>query len=307
MKILILAENQYEKYNWGHQLFRDEIAKQHDVIFFGPGYIRGDISLKKYLMKNKLTFDDFDFVFTHGLKYTKKIKDIYTIPKNLLKVHYVVDFFEEMDGVRGRDKAQYEFLNLYKPDIIFSVYHNSIKPLQKNVKNNNNIFVLPFSACNRHYKNYRDKKNNQVVACFSTREDVYPNRLKALSKLKNNKIKIIKGKTRFDYIGAINESKISLGVCDIYKSLNMRVTEILSCGGFLLTDKPNYIDNLGLIENIHYVTYNSFDDMIDKCIYYFDNDKIRRQIELNGMTYVHKHHSCFRRVQQMIKIINKIK
>jgi len=306
MKILIISFDQYDKYNWGHQLFRNEIAKQHDVVFYGPGYTPDTTHLVKYLRKNKLSFNDFDFVFTHGLKYTKKISDISEIPPSLMKVHYVVDFFEPKGDFKGRDLAQYEFLNSYKPDVVFSVYHNSIKPLRQNIQCQN-IFVLPFSVCTKHYKKINCKKKDQVVTCFSTRVDAYPNRIKVLNHLKAEKIKHIKQKNRFDYIWAINESKISLGVCDIYKSLNMRVTEILSCGGLLLTDKPNYIEKLGLKENFHYVTYESFDDMVDKCRYYFKYDEERKKIENQGMIHVQKYHSCYQRVREMIKIIQKIK
>jgi len=302
MKILIISENQINKYNWGHQLFRNEIARQHDVLFFGPGYTTS--SLKKFLIKNKTDFDDIDFVFTYGLKYTKKIEDIWTIPDNVTKVHYVIDFFVKKDGFKGREQSQYDFLNKYKPDIIFSVYHNSIRPIKKNT-GNEKVFVLPFSVCTQTYKKIHLLKENKIMTCFSTRPDAYPNRGKAIQYLNDNNFKIVQRQKRYDYIKAINKCKISLGVCDIFKSLNMRVTEILACGGLFLTDKPNYIEELGLIENKHYVTYKSFKDMAYKIKYYFLHDKERTRIENEGMRFVRENHSCEKRVKQMIKIINK--
>jgi len=306
MKILIIAENQNNKYNWGHQLFRNEIARQHDVVWYGPGFVDTNISLFKYLKKIKMSIYDFDFVFTHGLKYTRRINDIWNIPKDVKKVHYVVDFFQNKGNFKGRELEQYQFINSYKPNIVFSVYHNSIELLRHNTICDN-IYVLPFSVCTKTYfKKNNIKKKNYIMACFSKRPDAYPNRNIVLKILNKNNLRYITGKQRYDYINAINQCKISIGVCDIFKSLNMRVTEILSCGGFFLTDKPNYIERIGLINNEHYVIYNNHDDMIDKINYYFNNDKERSVIENNGMNFVRKYHSCKTRVKQMIKIINKV-
>jgi len=304
MKILIVAHNQIDKYNWGHELFRREISRCSDVVFFGPGYSPKGVDLNSYLLQNNLTIYDFDFVFTHGLKYTRCIKDIYTIPKDVLKVHYVIDYFEQKGEFKGRSVEQHEFLNKYNPDVIFSVYHNSIVPISKNVKCDN-IFCLPFSACGLIYRKIRYKKDNIITTCFSTRKDVYPDRLRAVEYLKNNKIRIINKQVNMKYVKSINRSKISLGVNDIYKSLNMRVTEILSCGGFLLTNKPNYIDELGLVDGKHYVTYKNFDDMADKIKYYFRNDSERELIENRGMKFVRENHSCNKRVIEMIEIVKQ--
>ena len=306
MKILIISFNQIDKYNWGHELFRREIARQHDVIFFGPGHSPKKVKLHDYLKSLNTTIDEFDFVFTYGLKYTKKIPDIYDIPDHIFKVHYVIDYFLPKGEFKGRALDQHEFLNSYKPDIVFSVYYDSIKPLKKNIICEN-IYCLPFSACSLTYRNFYCKKINKVATCFSRRQDAYPDRIIALDKLKRHKIRIVDRKMNVEYVKTINRCKITLGVNDIYKSLNMRVTEILSCGGFLLTNKPNYIERLGLIDGEHYISYSDFDDMISKIRYYFNNDKERNRIELNGMKLVRQHHSCTMRIHEMIDIIKRVK
>lgn len=304
MNILVIAYNQISKYNRGHELFRQTMKCHANVIYFGPGYTPKNLSLIDYLKKLKIDFSYFDFVFTHGLKYTKQIKDIYDLPPSLLKVHYVVDYFLPKGEFKGRAIDQHEFLNSYKPDIVFSVYHNSIKPLKKNV-DCEKIFVLPFSACSTIYKNTYASKVNNVMTSFSMRDDVYPNRRKVLKILDKNEIKFVGRKVKDEYVNAINTCKINLGVCDIYKSLNMRFTEILSCGGFFLTDKPNYIERLNLEDGIHYVAYSDFNDMIDKIKYYFHHNKERNIIAENGMRLVRKYHSCNNRIKEMLKIIKK--
>ena len=306
MKILVISHNQFEKYNWGHELFRREMSANNDTIYFGPGYV-GKISLKDFLKQKNLSIYDFDFVFTHGLKYTRQIQDIYTIPPGVTKVHYVIDYFLPKGTFKGRSVEQHKFLNLYKPDIIFTVYHDSVKELRKNVVCDN-IFCLPFSVCTKTYvRNNSIQKQNLVSTCFSRRLDVYPDRIKVIKCLDDNKIKTIDRKVRFKYIKAINISKIVLGVNDIYNSLNMRVTEILSCGGFLLTNRPKYIEKLGLIDGKHYRVYTTFDEMIDMIKFYQIHDKYRTKIEIEGMNVVRKYHSCNTRIKEMVKIINKVK
>jgi len=306
MKILIISTNQFTNYNWGHELFRRAFSIDNDTTYFGAGYSEPGLSLKKFLKSKKINIRDFDFVFTHGLKYTKNIKDIYDIPKDIIKVHYVVDYFQSKDDFVGKDKDQHKFLNKYKPDIIFSVYQNSIKPIYKNIKCDN-VFCLPFSVCTDTYTYTNTIKKNQVVACFSKRLDVYPDRIFALKLLNRKKINIIDYKIRYDYIKTINNSKIILGVNDIYQSLNMRITEILACGGFLLTNKPKYIESLGLKKDIHYKEYTSFDEMIDMIYYYYKYNDERKNIEEKGMYLVRKKHSCRKRIQEMIEIIKQVK
>lgn len=52
MKILLLSPNQIYRYNWGHQLFRNEIGKHHEVIYYGEGYL----NYNKNLIENILTY-----------------------------------------------------------------------------------------------------------------------------------------------------------------------------------------------------------------------------------------------------------
>ena len=45
MRILLLNPNQIERYNWGHQLFKNEFAKHHDVVYYGRGFAGFDPEL----------------------------------------------------------------------------------------------------------------------------------------------------------------------------------------------------------------------------------------------------------------------
>ncbi len=95
MKILLLSPNQINKYNWSHQLFRNEIGRQHDVIYYGEGfskYIPG-----KPVPEVVKEIGNIDIILTYGLRYTEPfigIGDITNIPK----VHISVDYFPDSTG-----------------------------------------------------------------------------------------------------------------------------------------------------------------------------------------------------------------
>ena len=85
----------------------------------------------------------------------------------------------------------------------------------------------------------------------------------------------------------------------------MRYTETLACGGFLLADRPDDLDLIGLEDGKHLVLYKDLKDLRGKCKYYMKNDKVRNRIRIAGMNHVRKNHSCKVRVKQMTNAINE--
>jgi len=87
----------------------------------------------------------------------------------------------------------------------------------------------------------------------------------------------------FDYIKATKQSKINLALSGI-GPFTFRHLEIWDLGCFMLCD--NHIKNMQLpfnaIENIHYVSFNNFDDMINKIKYYLSHNKEREKIAKAG-------------------------
>ena len=85
----------------------------------------------------------------------------------------------------------------------------------------------------------------------------------------------------------------------------MKFTEVLSCGTFLLANKPEDFDDVGLKDGEHLVIYNDFKDLKDKINYYLKHDNEREEIAKNGMNFVRKNHSNAKRIQEMTEIIQK--
>jgi len=305
MKILLLSPNQIKKYNWGHQLFRNEIGRQHDVIYYGNGYKNYNPNLKvNKIIKNLYGKGKKpDFVLTYGWRYTKPFLGLEDI--KIPKVHIAVDYFEARGDWGGTLKGQNIFFSKYKPDIVFGVVSHVVNNLKSN-NISNKVHLLPFSVDTDIYKKIESKKNIDVLAAFTTRDDVYPNRRK-IQKLvsKMNVSSIIKRVSNQALISSINRSKIVITSNNTFNSLSMRYAEVLSCGGFLLADKPEDFNELGYQDGKHLVLYKDLKDLKNKIEYYLSNEKERENIAKNGMKLVRENHSCKIRVEEFANIIKE--
>lgn len=308
MKILILGPNKSRARNWGHDLFKKEIARQHNVTFYGFGY--PDFNSKKpideVISKFQKKGREFDFVLTYMSKWVKDFVGFDNV--KIPKVNITIDYFEPT-----KDYTYFaswtnidNILKKENPDLIFAVTTKTVRDLKRNL-NFDKIFYLPFSVDTNIYKNLDLPKTIDIMACFADYADGYKNRsrIKFIARqLKNNMYS--KTVLHQQYVDTINKSKIFINANNDYdNSLSMKYSECLACGTFFLTDKPEDFDLLGYEDKKHLVLYNDFKDFKRKLKYYLNHDEIRERIAKNGMKFIRKHHSCEVRVQQMIKVIKE--
>ena len=104
-----------------------------------------------------------------------------------------------------------------------------------------------------------------------------------------------------------NRSKINLNLSlkSIRTGIPLRVFDILSCGGFCMTNKQ---PELGLYfkDGIDLVTFDSYEDLQKKTEYYLSHEDERRNIALNGYEKVKKLHQYSNRLDEMKKYIPEI-
>jgi len=170
------------------------------------------------------------------------------------------------------------------------------------------VRIIPFSVDTNVYKPLNIPRIDMILAAFNSRRDVYPERAKLQRVLRNMKLKVITRKTiHKQLIQSINKCKITVTSNNIFKSLSMRYTETMACGGFLMADRPADMDLVGFEEGKHLIIYNDIKDFKGKVKYYMDpkNDSERERISKAGMDHVRKNHSCEVRVKQMTDIIHK--
>ena len=295
-RILILSPNQSRKYNRGHQLFRDEIARQMDATFYGPGY--DDYDPEKTipdLVKEKGT----NLVMTYGLKYSLPFKDLGDV--KLPKVHVVVDYHP------WREKQQDDFLKRNKYDLIFSRTSYAVRILEK--KGFEKVYVLPFSVDTEIFKGNGVEKSYEVSAILSepVKKDLYPYRarVKRLIEMLNVGT-FFTGNVYFDeYVEAINRTKIAVASVSEFRWLPMRYTEIMSCGTFLLANWVEDLSLLGVNNEEHLVLYNGLSDLEKKIKYFLKNEEEREEIAKQGMNLVRKYHGNKQRVKTFINIIKE--
>lgn len=298
MKILFLSPNQIERYNWGHQLFRNEIGRQSETVYYGAGFPHFNPALNVKGIINKVC-PDVDLIMTYGWRYSKDFEGLGDV--KIPKAHIVVDYVET-----ANIPAQNKFFKKNKYDLVFAITPRAEGLLKKN-NVCDKVRVIPFSVDTNIYKKLKIKKERRILAAFTQRADIYPRRIKIQRMIKNMKIPIIgKRVIHKRLIQCINRCKITVTSNNIYNSLSMRYTETLACGGFLLADRPTDLDLIGLKDGKHLVIYNDINDLKDKIYYYLDHDKERQKIEQQGMNHVRKNHSCKKRVLEMLNHIREV-
>jgi glycosyltransferase involved in cell wall biosynthesis len=300
MRILLLSPNQYPRYNWGHQLFRNAIGQHHEVLYYGPGYTIYDDKLTvKKIIKRHYKNTKPDVIMTYGRFYTLPFKGIGEVD-DIIKINVAMDYMRP-DAMRNQNIMFKD----HKYDLLFGTTMMAVNALKAN-NACERVHFLPFSVDTNIYRYKKMAKDNDVLAAFTARKDMYPHRWRIKHILKQMGVSVIgKGPSQHKLISAINRSKITVTSNNKWNSMSMRYTETLACGGFLLADKPGDFDRLGYVDGKHLVLYKDFDDFRDKVKYYLNHDKERYLIEKKGMKFVRKNHSCERRVQEFTDILTK--
>lgn len=98
-----------------------------------------------------------------------------------------------------------------------------------------------------------------------------------------------------------NNSKININITakSIRSGLSLRIFDVLGCGGFLITNYQAELPDFFEIGK-DLVTYESLDDLINKCNYYLKHTDERMEIADNGYKKVKQFHSYDTRLIQMI-------
>jgi len=302
IKILLVSPNQIHRYNWGHQLFRNEISRHTDVIYYGEGYPRYNekLTIPQVLRRYK----DVNVVMTYGLRYSVQYKNIDRV--KVLTTHVVIDLFPpHPGGYKGGMKKYKPFLDRNKYDVIF--YRQLCQEQYlRDVDYDGPSYWLPFSVDTSIYKKLNFPKKYDVITSSTIRPDVYPNRHKVNNLVKKMRLKAVTKRVVHEkYVRVINESKIGIISTNIFGTFVMKFTEFSSCGTFILTDKPSDMNEQGFKHGQHFVIYKDMNDLKDKIKYFLKNEKEREEIAKNGMELTRKRHNNSVRVREMLKNLKR--
>ncbi len=120
-----------------------------------------------------------------------------------------------------------------------------------------------------------------------------------------------KGVANWDKLRYIySSSKIALNIhreearlCNL--SVNMRVFEVLGCGGFLINDNFSGFDEL-LKSKKGIIVARDSNEIIELIQYYLENQDERQKIAQSGQEEVYKYHTYSHRMEKMLNAISNI-
>lgn len=295
--ILLLAWNRHKKYNWGFELFRRELAKYHNVLFYGEGYYCNydpNISIHSifelYGKPDVILTDieDRKYMFPKGLP--EALGDI----NDILKIHYCGDYYPRQWGRYNKHFRKVKY------DVILA----PVTQVLKNLRTNNisgQHYLFPYSVDTSIYYNQNLKRTIDVTAPLSWKERCRrPLVLFIKENFPNSSIERVKKEA---YIKNINESKIFVTCNETFKQLSRKYAEALICGALLMADRPDDLDEFGYKDGEHLILYKGLDDLKDKINYFLEHDDERKKIAEAGMRFVKENHSNKIRIKELTVII----
>ena len=112
---------------------------------------------------------------------------------------------------------------------------------------------------------------------------------------------------RFELNKIYSASLINVDINRLYQTdiVTMRVFDVLACGGFVLTEHSDSLNELFRVGD-ELETYGSVDEMRAKVGYYLSHPASARQIAQRGMERVLRDHTIEQRVQKMLEIVSGI-
>ena len=131
-------------------------------------------------------------------------------------------------------------------------------------------------------------------------------RIDALDRLFREFPNFFFGQRRFEEAARVYaDSKVCFNIA-ITNDINMRNFEVLGAGGFLLTERVPYLEEL-FKDGVHCVMWDTLDDAIAKAKYYIEHDDERKKIAEEGYKHVIANHTIDHRVDVILNEIKKFK
>ncbi len=111
-------------------------------------------------------------------------------------------------------------------------------------------------------------------------------------------------------IGEISRSKIILNITNQYlfslgTGINLRIPEVMSMGGFLLSDHYEELDMFYSVGK-DLETFKTMEELTDKVDFYLKNDAAREKVAKQGRETVLKYHTWDHRAREFLDIVKTI-
>lgn len=302
LRILILAPNYIKRPNWGHQLWRNAIAEQHDVVF---SWETGEFDARRLWDR----YGPFD-VATVGEnpRHISKYKNVADLP--CLKVCFLSDYLGP--NVTGYNSQ----IKMKKIDIAFLASKNCMHRFNNSrqvaaVPVDTEPYWLPWHVDTDIYKPLGLEREYDVMCVCGLYSPVYPLRGELMRLVEKMPYKTVTGSWTHGnykhkrYVEILNKSKIFVCANGIHNEVTMKYTEAMACGTLFVTNKPRDADVLGFVDGETMVFYTDFNDMHEKVAYYLKHDNLREEIAWKGLRHVEKNFSMKHGVDRFTNIVQR--
>ncbi|PJA29139.1 MAG: hypothetical protein CO189_03165 [candidate division Zixibacteria bacterium CG_4_9_14_3_um_filter_46_8] len=174
--------------------------------------------------------------------------------------------------------------------------HNEPRALQvlRNLNCSNVSYVYPVRLAPNIYRKLEVKKTIDVSFIGS----LTPRRAEILDYLSKNCGAEIKRFSTYDLeeqVQIINKSRINLHInfakFTTHSQVNLRVMDVLGCGGFCLSEAVEVEEMFRGGEHLAYFKANDLEDLLAKIEYYLANEKEREDIAIRGHEYFYKNYN----------------
>ncbi|GEM_PF-6314812 len=187
--------------------------------------------------------------------------------------------------------------------------HNEPKAIQllKNLNCSNVSYVYPVRIASDIYRKIDEGKIYDIsfIGSKSPRREKFLNYISENSKYE---VRHFVCYNLEEQVKIINRSKICLHInfanFTTHSQVNLRVMDVLGCGGFMLSEGVEYEEMFIGGEHLAYFKPNDPDDLLHKINYYLENEKEREKIAERGRKYLFENYSIEKTVTSLLDIID---
>lgn len=316
MRLLLLSPNTIRAWNWGHQLFRDEIGRHADTTYVGHGHPHSAASLGSsdlpYIIDR---LGPFDAVISYDGKYCGMYSgwDAVTIPK----ICIMVDYFDR--------NAQHPTINPFvctggfdlvvlRAPYCEIVFNRSKKHGQIPAKTKSTI--IPFGADVHQYRRPTDQLERDIDVTFigATLAWAYPARVSVANLVRSMRGRntLVAGTGSRDrilhrrYVDVLHRSKIFVIANGVYNCVTFKYYEAMICGAVVLAQKPRDAEFYGFKHLTNIVYYDIENGIMSLVNLLLDDTKLLNKIADNAFNFIMHDHTMAHRVQLLLKEIQKL-
>jgi len=314
MRILFLSPDQGTRWNPGHQHFRNEIGRQVETVYYGPGYeLFKEFERENHIptVLKKLADERGlrpDIIMTYGYRYTAPFTGLGLI-LNIPKVHFICDFTPPAKGWPGTIGAYVPMLKNHGYNMMFGLSYQVLEWFGKNWSEMK-ISYLPFGVDEKIFHPMEVRKSIDVYVGWSKNDAIYPKRQIIENELRQSltgtSIKVLIKKTFQEaFVRTINRSVACLNTSNIFNTMNMKHFEVMACSSLLITDHTREFSDLGFIPDLHYIQFKTEQDLIEKILYAGNHPGWAESIADEGYEFTLSQHTNKQRVEAMLEVINE--